>query len=131
MEPQQQNDDEVEQDAVTQEPTSLNILVQVATQMGEEEPGIENIMEFNEEICTMTPEPSHDTEIIEMEPQQQEDEEVNQDVVTQEPTSLEIYVETRRMQQEINPKMDIIPDLDLGEHEKMQSQSLGDTLILE
>ena len=77
MEPQQQNNDEVEQDADTQEPTSLNILVQVATQMGEEEPRIENILEFNEEIYTMTPEPSHDIEIIEMEPQQQEDEEVN------------------------------------------------------
>ena len=46
----------------------------------------------------MTPEPSHDTEIIEMEFQQQEDKEVNQDVTTQEPTSLEISVETLRMQ---------------------------------
>ena len=27
--------------------------------------------------------------------------------------------------------MDIIPDLDLGEDEQMQSQSLGDTEILE
>ena len=45
--------------------------------MGEEEPGIENILEFNEEICTMTPEPSHDTKIIEMESKQQEHEEVN------------------------------------------------------
>ena len=35
------------------------------------------------------------------------------------------------MQQEINPEMDIIPDLDLGEDEQMQSQSLGDTEILE
>ena len=66
MEPQQQNDDEVERDADTQEPTSLNILVEVSTQMGEEEPGIENILEFNEEVCTVTPEPSQDTEIIEM-----------------------------------------------------------------
>ena len=40
--------------------------------MGEEEPGIENILEFNEEVCTVTPEPSQDTEIIEMESQQQE-----------------------------------------------------------
>ena len=112
MEPQQQNDDEVEQDADTQEPASLNILVQSSTQMGEEEPRIENILEFNEEMCTMNPEPSHDTEIIEMESQQQEDEEVNQDVAKQEPTSLEIYVETLRMQQEANPGMDIIPDLD-------------------
>ena len=54
IEPQQQNNDEFEQDTDTQEPASLNILIQVSTQMGEEEPGIENIMEFNEEICTMT-----------------------------------------------------------------------------
>ena len=57
METQQQNDDEVEHDAVTQEPISLNILVEVSTQMREEEePGIENILEFNEEVCTVTPE---------------------------------------------------------------------------
>ena len=66
-----------------------------------------------------------------MEPQQQENEEVNQDVATQEPTSLAISVETLRMQQEANPGMDIIPDLDLGEDEQMQSQSLEDTEILE
>ena len=66
--------------------------------MGEEEPGIENILEFNEKICTMTPEPSHDTEIIEMESQQHEYEEVNQDFSTQEPKSLEISVKTLRMQ---------------------------------
>ena len=34
------------------------------------------------------------------------------------------------MQQEANPVMDIIPNLDLGEDEQMQSQSLGDTEIL-
>ena len=34
-------------------------------------------------------------------------------------------------QEEINPEVDIIPDLDLGEDEQMQSQSLGDTEILE
>ena len=45
--------------------------------MGEEEPGIENILEFNEEVFTMTPELSQDTEIIEMESQQQKNEEVN------------------------------------------------------
>ena len=64
MEPQQQNDDQVEQGADTQELASLNILVEVPTQMGEDEPEIENIMEFNEEICTMNPEASHDIEII-------------------------------------------------------------------
>ena len=67
---------------------SLNILVEVATQMGEEEPEIENILEFNEEVCTMTPKSSQDTDLIEMESQQQENEEVNQDVATQEPTFL-------------------------------------------
>ena len=74
MEPQQQNNDEVKQDADTQEPTSLNVLVQVAVQLREEELGIEDILELNEEICTMTPELFHDTEILEMESQQQEDE---------------------------------------------------------
>ena len=39
--------------------------------------------------------------------------------------------ETLRMQQEAKPGMDIIPDLDLGEDEQMQSHSLGDTEILE
>ena len=76
VEPQQQGNDGVEQGAITQEPTSLNVLVQVAVQMREEEPGIENILEFNEEICTMTPELSHDVDILEME-SQQGDEEVN------------------------------------------------------
>ena len=99
--------------------------------MGENEPKIENILEFNEEVCTMTPKLSQDTELMEMEPQQQENEEVNQDVATQEPTSLEISMETLRMQQEVNPGMDVIPNLDLGEDEQMQSQSLGDTEILE
>ena len=64
------NDDEVEQDIDTQEPTSLNILVEVATQMGEEEPRIKYILEFNEEVCSVTPELSRDTKIIEMESQQ-------------------------------------------------------------
>ena len=34
-------------------------------------------------------------------------------------------------QEEINPEMDIIPDLDLREDEQMQSQSSRDTGILE
>ena len=66
-----------------------------------------------------------------MEPQQQENEEVNQDVATQETTSLEISMETLRLQEEINHKIDIILDLDLGEDEQMKSQSSGDTEILE
>ena len=40
-------------------------------------------------------------------------------------------MEILRQQQEINPEMDIIPDLDLGEDEQMKSQSSGDTEILE
>ena len=68
---------------------------------------------------------------MEMKPQQQENEEVNQDVSTQEPTSLEISMETLRLQQEVILGIDIIPNLDLGEDEQMQSQSLGDTEILE
>ena len=34
------------------------------------------------------------------------------------------------MQQEVNPGMDVIPNLDLGEDEQMKSQSSGDTEIL-
>ena len=39
-------------------------------------------------------------------------------------------MEILRQQEEINPEMDIIPDLDLGEDEQMQSQSSRDTEIL-
>ena len=69
VEPQQQGNDEVEQSAITQEPASLNVLVQVADQMGGE-PGIKGTLEFNKKNCTTTLELSHDTEIIEEEPQQ-------------------------------------------------------------
>ena len=44
---------------------------------------------------------------------------------------MEISVETLGMQQEANPELDIIPDLNLGEYEQMQSQSSGDIEILE
>ena len=43
---------------------------------------------------------------------------------------MEISLETLRLQQEVNPGMDIIPDLDLGEDEQMQSQPSRDTEIL-
>ena len=66
-----------------------------------------------------------------MESQQQGNEEVNQDVATQEPTSLKIAAKTLEMQQESNLDLDIIPNVDLGEDEQAQSQSLGDTEILE
>ena len=131
MEPQQQNNDEVKHDVDTQEPTSLNVLVQVASQMREEELGIEDILEFNENICTTTPELSQDTEILEREPQQQGNEEVSQDVVTQEPTCLKIVVGTLEMKQENKPEVDVIPDMDWGEDEQVQTQPSGDTEILE
>ena len=79
----------------------------------------------------MNPETSQDIEILEMESQQQGDEEVNQDVATQEPTSLKIAVETPGMQQEAKPEVDVIPDMDLGEDEQVQSQYSGNTKILE
>ena len=40
-------------------------------------------------------------------------------------------METFRLQQEINHKIDIILHLDLGEDEQMQSQSSGDIEMLE
>ena len=40
-------------------------------------------------------------------------------------------METLKLHQDVDPGMDIIPDLDLGEDEQMQSQSSRDTEILE
>ena len=57
------------EDAVTQEPTSLNILAEVATNSEIEEPRDEVIPNCGDEDCTMTPESSHDIEVIEVEPQ--------------------------------------------------------------
>ena len=130
MEPQRQDNDEIEQGAVTQEPASLSVLVQMADQMGEEL-GIEGTLEFNEEFCTTTPECPHDTETIEKEPQQQGDEEVSQDVVTQEPTSLEVAARTLEMQLEDNLEVYIIPDMYWSEDEQVQPQSSVDTEIIE
>ena len=45
-------------DVVTQEPASPNILVEVAIQIGVEEPEAENIPDFNEEVYSVTLEPS-------------------------------------------------------------------------
>ena len=61
MEPQQQDDDEVEQGADTQEPTCLNILVEVSTQIGTNEPEAEIIPDFSEEVYAVTPESSQGT----------------------------------------------------------------------
>ena len=46
------------EDAVTQEPSSLNILAEVATNSRTEEPRDEVIPDCGDEYCTMTPEPS-------------------------------------------------------------------------
>ena len=62
-EPQRQDIDELEQGAVTQEPTSLSILVQSAEKMGEE-PEMEDTLELNEELCTVALECFQDTELI-------------------------------------------------------------------
>ena len=61
VEPQQQGNDEVKQDTVTQEPTSLNVLAHMAAQMRGGELGIEGTLEFNEEFCTTTLDMSQDT----------------------------------------------------------------------
>ena len=50
------------------------------------DPKFETIPDVNLEFFTMTLEQSQDTELLEGEPQQQENVEVDQDVVTQEPT---------------------------------------------
>ena len=56
---------------------------------------------------------------------------MSQDVVTQEPTSLEVAARTLEMQLEDNLEVDIIPDMHWSEDEQVQTQSLGDTEILE
>ena len=64
---------------------------------------------------------------MEGELQQQENVEVDQDVVTQEPTSSENLVETPIRLGETDLEMDIIPNVELGEDEQMQSQPSRDT----
>ena len=54
----------------------MNISVEIATQIGTDEPKAEVIHDFVEEVFTVTPEPSQDTEPLETEPQQQNDDEV-------------------------------------------------------
>ena len=92
---------------------------------------MEDTLEINEELCTVTPECSHDTNLIGEELQQQEDEEVSQDVSIQELTSLEVAARTPKLQLEDNPGMDIMPDIHWSEDEQIQTQSSGDTEILE
>ena len=102
-EPQGQDIDEPEQGTVTQEPANLGLLVQSAEEGGEES-GMEDTLEPNEELCTVTPECSQDTELI-------QEEEVIQDVVTQEPTSLGIAAESLEFQLEDDLGVDIVPDI--------------------
>ena len=66
----------------TKELASLNIPVEISTQIRRYEPEDEVIPDFVEEVCIVTPEHSQDTELIGMEPQQQNDDEVEQDVDT-------------------------------------------------
>ena len=81
------------EDAATKEPTSLNTLAKIATNSGIEEPRDEVIPDFMDEDCTVTPKSSIDIEIIEVEPQQQGNDGVEQGTVTQEPTSLNVLVQ--------------------------------------
>ena len=55
-----------EQDDDTQEQASLNIPIEISTQIGIDEPEDEVIPDFVEEVCTVTPEPSQGTEPIGM-----------------------------------------------------------------
>ena len=48
MEPQQQGNDEVKQDVVTQEPASLNVIAHMTAKMRGGQPAIEGTLEFNE-----------------------------------------------------------------------------------
>ena len=57
------------EDVVTLEPASLNILSKIATNSRTEEPRDEVIPDFMDEYCIVTLESSHDTKIIEVEPQ--------------------------------------------------------------
>ena len=56
-----------EPDVNTQEPASLNIPVEISTQIETDELEDEVIHDFVEEVCTVTTEPSQGTEPIEME----------------------------------------------------------------
>ena len=71
-----------EQDAATQELASLNILVKISTNPRKKEPKDEVIPDFMDEDFIVTLESSHDIEIIEVEPQQQDNDEVKQDAIT-------------------------------------------------
>ena len=58
------------------------MFVEAATQMETSEPEVETIPDLNLSVFTITLELSQDTKLVEEEPQQQENVEVDQDVVT-------------------------------------------------
>ena len=120
-EPQGHDSDKPEQGSVTQEPVNQELLVQAAEE-GREESGMEDTLEPNEVLCTVTPECSQDAELI-------QEEEVIQDVVTQEPTSLGIAAESPEFQLRDDLAVDIVPDIQWSEDE--QSLASSDTEILE
>ena len=105
------------------------MFVEAASQMEASERQVETILDLNLEVFTMTPDQYQDTELVEGEPQQQENVEADQDVVTQEPTCSENLVETPIQLGTIDLEVDIILDLDLGEDEQMQSQPSGETKV--
>ena len=80
------------EDAATQEPASLTILAEFSTNSVTEDPKDEIMYDDGDKDCTITPECSHDIEIIEAEPQGKDIDELEQGAVTQEPTSLSILV---------------------------------------
>ena len=119
---------EANQSVVTQELAPSEFFVESAIQEEAGKPEIEVIPDPNLEFLTVTPEPSQDTELVE-DSQQKEDIEVNQDVSTQEPASLEILIEAPSQPRTTDHEVDLILDLELGEDEQMQPQSSGDTEV--
>jgi hypothetical protein len=125
-ETERRDSDILEQDAVTQEPATLNIIVQPAKQTGEKSE-IEYTLEFNDELWVVTPEEPHCTELTEEELQQKKDEEGIQEVATQEPTPLEAAARTPELQAEDNLGV----NTQQGGDEQVQTPYSGDTEILE
>ena len=103
------------------------MFVEASTQLEVSELEVETIPDLNLGFFTMTLEQFQDTKLVEGELQQQENVEVDQDVVTQEPTSLENLAETPIQLGATDLEVDIIPNVKLGEDEQMQSQPSVDT----
>ena len=81
------------EDAVTQELAFLNILAEISTNSEIEKSRDEFIPYVMDEDCTVTPKSSHDIKIIEVEPQQQGNDGVEEGVVTQELASLNVLIQ--------------------------------------